>query len=97
MYLQFLTSSGAVTRHSVPVNQQNKNEQAKKRSTIKYPAKVHIRSEAPLPHIKQLFKAPSGLDDTELEIVGHVTKKKKRSESKKKRKREISTNEKAAL
>lgn len=62
------------------------DEKGEKKSIVKLPQKVHVRSEAPYPHTKQFFAGP-GLEDSEMEVVGHVTKKKKRSESKKKRKK----------
>lgn len=77
----------AVARQSIPVHHATKSvEKGEKKSTIKHPQKVHIRSEAPYPHTKTFFEGP-GLDESEMEVVGHVTKKKKRSESTKKRKK----------
>lgn len=88
LYLIFiLIFTEAVARQSIPVHHATKAvEKGEKKSSIKYPQKVHIRSEAPYPHTKTFFEGP-GLDESEMEVIGHVTKKKKRSESTKKRKK----------
>ena len=83
-----------MARQAIPVHRaRKKQEKGEKKSTIKHAQKVHIRSEAPYPHTKTFFEGP-GLDESEMEVIGHVTKKKKRSESTKKRKkRKRHTNE----
>ena len=79
--------SDAVARQSIPAPSSKNDVKGEKKSVVKLPPKVHVRSEAPYPHFKKFFRAGPGLDDTELEVIGHVTKKKKRSETKKKKKR----------
>lgn len=79
--------SDAVARQSIPAPSAKTDEKGEKKSVVKLPQKVHVRSEAPYPHLKKFFSAGPGLDATEMEVIGHVTKKKKRSESKKKKKR----------
>lgn len=81
----------AVARQSIPSPGAKKDEKGQKKSVVSSPQKVHVRSEAPYPHEREFFRSGPGLDETELEVLGHVTKKKKRSEStKKKRKRHLS-------
>lgn len=83
-----LSLSEAVARHSIPRNHASKsNVNGAKKSFVKVPEKVHIRSKIPYPHKKTFFKAGPGLEDSEMEVIGHVTKKRKRSESKKRKKR----------
>ena len=77
----------AVSRQAIPVPRNTKkDEKGAKKSLVKTPQKIHLRSEAPYPHVKKVFQGP-GPDESEIEVIGHVTKKKKRSESKKKRKK----------
>lgn len=83
----FVTLVEAVARQSIPAPSAKTDQKGEKKSVVKLPQKVHVRSEAPYPHLKKFFSAGPGLDQTEMEVVGHVTKKKKRSESKKKKKR----------
>lgn len=90
----FFFFAEAVARQSIPVHHATKtDEKGEKKSIVKLPQKVHIRSEAPYPHLKKFFSGGPGLDDSELEVIGHVTKKKKRSESKKRKKRKRHVNE----
>ena len=78
----------AVARHSIPKHHASKSDvKGTKKSFVKVPEKVHIRSKIPYPHKKTFFKAGPGLEDSEMEVIGHVTKKRKRSESKKRKKR----------
>ena len=81
----------AVARQSIPSPGTKKDEKGQKKSVLGLPQKVHVRSKAPYPHEREFFRSGPGLEETELEVLGHVTKKKKRSEStKKKRKRHLS-------
>lgn len=78
----------AVARHSIPKHHASKSDvKGAKKSVVKVPEKVHIRSKIPYPHKKTFYKAGPGLNDSEMEVIGHVTKKRKRSESKKRKKR----------
>ncbi|XP_068700145.1 uncharacterized protein [Montipora foliosa] len=81
------SSTEAVSRQAIPFPRNTKrDEKGAKKSLVKTPQKIHLRSEAPYPHVKKVFQGP-GPDESEIEVIGHVTKKKKRSESKKKRKK----------
>lgn len=83
-----LCLSEALARHSIPKHHASKSDvKGTKKSFVKVPEKVHIRSKIPYPHKKTFFKAGPGLEDSEMEVIGHVTKKRKRSESKKRKKR----------
>lgn len=85
------STTDAVARQSIPTPGAKKDEKGQKKSVVSSPQKVHVRSEAPYPHEREFFRSGPGLEETELEVLGHVTKKKKRSESvKKKRKRHLS-------
>ncbi|CAH3026593.1 unnamed protein product, partial [Porites evermanni] len=65
-------STEAVARHSIPRHHASKsNVNGAKKSFVKVPEKVHIRSKIPYPHKKTFFKAGPGLEDSEMEVIGH--------------------------
>lgn len=77
----------AVSRQAIPIPRKTKkDEKGEKKSIVKIPQKIHVRSNLPYPHAKKIFQGP-GSDESKMEVIGHVTKKKRRSESKKKRKK----------
>lgn len=85
----YFDSVEAVSRQAIPIPRRTKkDEKGEKKSIVKIPQKIHVRSNLPYPHAKKIFQGP-GSDESEMEVIGHVTKKKRRSESKKKRKRNL--------
>ncbi|XP_067053282.1 A disintegrin and metalloproteinase with thrombospondin motifs 9-like [Acropora muricata] len=79
------SSTEAVSRQAIPIPRRTKkDEKGEKKSIVKIPQKIHVRSNLPYPHAKKVFQGP-GSDESEMEVIGHVTKKKRRSESKKKK------------
>ncbi|XP_074627228.1 uncharacterized protein LOC141885237 isoform X4 [Acropora palmata] len=83
------STTEAVSRQAIPIPPRTKkDEKGEKKSIVKIPQKIHVRSNLPYPHAKKVFQGP-GSDESEMEVIGHVTKKKRRSESKKKRKRNL--------
>ena len=85
----YFDSVEAVSRQAIPIPRRTKkDEKGEKKSIVKIPQKIHVRSNLPYPHAKKVFQGP-GSDESEMEVIGHVTKKKRRSESKKKRKRNL--------
>ena len=85
----YFDSVEAVSRQAIPIPRRTKkDEKGEKKSIVKIPQKIHVRSNLPYPHAKKVFQGP-GSDESEMEVIGHVTKKRRRSESKKKRKRNL--------